>query len=315
MKGARILADEITGQAPTPVGDASEKARETFEPYDGLSLGCPRARLSEGPGPGTREEYMSGRLGQSDFEDLSAWLDGELPLGRAAEVERLVQDDPVWRRTERELRILHEALDGYTAPAPAPGLARRILAGIPTRELTESELEDLSAYMDGQLQGDSAVEVAHSIEADAAWRQTRRDFQDVEGLLDYYTTPPVSAELTGRIMSAVRKHARRRQVLHVVRWLAPATAAAAIVLVGLAVFGGGDWYSRHRAPGVAGGNNVLIEPELDKSTAFKAVPADQRPALQEEIIRNLDFFRDYEVVADLETLKDIEQLDSKDQGV
>jgi anti-sigma factor RsiW len=256
---------------------------------------------------------MSGQLGQSDFENLSAWLDGELPAERAAEVERLVHENPVWRQAGQELRSLHEALDSYAAPAPAPGLARRILAGIPTRELTASELETLSAYMDGELPAGSAAEVARGIEADAAWRQMRRDFQDVESLLDDYTAPPASAELTGRIMSAVRRHARRRQVLRVVSWLAPAAAAAAILLIGLAVFGGGDWLSQPQAHPIVN-KPVNIERELAGSTAFKAVPVDQRPALQEEIIRHLNFFRDYEVVADLETLEAIEQLDSEDQG-
>ena len=256
---------------------------------------------------------MSGELRQSDFEDLSAWLDGELPPGRAAEVQRMVHEDPLWRRAERELRGLHEALDSYAAPAPAPGLAGRILAGIPTRELTDSELESLSAYMDGELPAQAAAEVARGIELDAAWRQTRRDLQEIESLLDQYTAPPASAELTGRIMSAVRTKARRRQVLHAVRWLAPA-AAAAIVLVGLAVFGGGDWFGRRQAPTVAR-TPVNIERELAGSTAFKAVPADQRPALQEEIIRHLSFFQDYDVVADMDTLDAIGQLDGKDRGI
>ena len=256
---------------------------------------------------------MSGQLGQSDFENLSAWLDGELPAERAAEVERLVRENPVWRQAEQELCSLHEALDSYAAPAPAPGLAGRILAGIPTRELTASELENLSAYMDGELPAGSAAEVARGIEADAAWRQMRRDFQDVESLLDDYTAPPASAELTGRIMSAVRRHARRRQVLRVVSWLAPAAAAAAILLIGLAVFGGGHWFGQPQTYPIVT-NTKNIEPELAGSTAFKAVPADQRPALQEEIIRHLNFFRDYEVVADLETLEAIEQLDGEDQG-
>ena len=257
---------------------------------------------------------MSGQLGQPDFENLSAWLDGELPAERAAEVERLVRENPVWRQAEQELCSLHEALDSYAAPAPAPGLARRILAGIPTRELTASEVENLSAYMDGELPAGPAAEVARGIEADAAWRQMRRDFQDVDSLLDDYTAPPASAELTGRIMSAVRKQARRRHILRVVRWLAPAAAAAAILLIGLAVFGGGHWFSQPQAHPIVN-KPVNIERELAGSTAFKAVPADQRPALQEEIIRHLNFFRDYEVVADLETLEAIEQLDSQDRGI
>lgn len=97
-------------------------------------------------------------------------------------------------------------------------------------------------------------------------------------------------------------------------WLAP-VAAAALVLIGVALMDA--W----RPPADTGGNSgeniakVEISPELQKSAAFKNVPAGERPALQDEIIRHLDFFQDYEVVADLETLREIERLDSEPRGI
>jgi len=261
---------------------------------------------------------MSELLGQSDFENLSAWLDGELLADAAAEVERRVRQDPAWREAADELRDLHEALGHYTVPSPASGLAGRILAGIPTRDLTESEIEELSAYLDGELPAERAAAVDRGFKDDPAWREARLEFEEVDRLLDCYTVPPASAELTGRIKSAVQKHARRRQALRSASWLAPAAAAAAaaIIVVGLAVFSSG-WLARPQTP-IAAGNGqaptVTVEPELVRSTAFEAVPVDQRPALQEEIIRHLNFFRDYEVVADFETLQAIERIDSQGRG-
>jgi len=261
---------------------------------------------------------MNERLGQSDFENLSAWLDGELSADAAAEVQRRIRQDAAWREAADDLRALHEALDGYTVPAPPAGLARRILEGVPARDLTESEIEDLSAYLDGELPAERAAAINHAFQADPAWREARRQFEQVDRLLDCCTAPAVSAELAGRIVSAVQKRARRRRVLRAVGWVVPAAAAAAIVLIGLAVFSSG-WLDRPRTPIAGGGgqgsDTVIVEPELARSTAFEAVPVEQRPALQEEIIRNLSFFSDYEVVADFETLQAIEQLDSRDRGI
>ncbi len=260
---------------------------------------------------------MSELLRQSDWEALSAWLDGELSADAAAEVERHIQQDPIWRQAADDLRGLHEALDSYTVPTQEPGLAQRILAGIPARDLTESEIEDLSAYMDGECPAERAAAIERGFQTDPAWRETRRDFEEVESLLDCYTAPPASTELTGRIMLAVQKQTRRRRALRVASWLAPAAAAAAILLVGLAVFSGG-WLDGPERPIAGGGQEtgtVIVEPELAQSAAFQAVPAEQRPALQEEIIRNLTFFNDYEVVADFETLQAIEQIDSEERGI
>jgi len=73
---------------------------------------------------------MSERLRQSDFEDLSAYLDGELPAERAAVVERLVTEDPAWRRAAGEVKALHQALESWAAPSSPEGLAERIIRGV-----------------------------------------------------------------------------------------------------------------------------------------------------------------------------------------
>jgi len=70
-----------------------------------------------------------GRLAQPDFEDLSAFVDGELPPARAAEVEALVAADPAWRKAHRELTALDAALNAYTVPDPPADLAERIVRG------------------------------------------------------------------------------------------------------------------------------------------------------------------------------------------
>lgn len=76
---------------------------------------------------------MTAGLQQADYDDLSAYLDGELDSERAAEVARLVRDDPVWRTAYTELSALDAAMDAWTVPAPPEGLAEEILANVRRR--------------------------------------------------------------------------------------------------------------------------------------------------------------------------------------
>ena len=78
-------------------------------------------------------------------------------------------------------------------------------------------------------------------------------------------------------------------------WLAPAAAAAAIILVVLAVM------NRPDAAPVAG--------ELVTSPALQAVPQAERADVENMIVENLGFFRDYEVIAQFETLEAIDHLE------
>ena len=89
---------------------------------------------------------MNGKLGQSDTDDLSAWLDGEAPADRAAEVERLIRDDETWRQAHREMLAVDAALDSYTVPAASPDLAERILAGV-HRQAGRSKVLRIAAWL------------------------------------------------------------------------------------------------------------------------------------------------------------------------
>ncbi len=69
---------------------------------------------------------MDEKLTQSEFEDLCAWLDGELDSQRADEIAKLVESDPAWAQACRELRSLNGTLNAWAAPALPDDLARRI---------------------------------------------------------------------------------------------------------------------------------------------------------------------------------------------
>ncbi|MGB2819471.1 MAG: hypothetical protein WBF17_00715, partial [Phycisphaerae bacterium] len=106
---------------------------------------------------------MTERLGHSDYDELSAYLDGELPAARAADVERLIREDHAWRRAHREMTAVSAALDSYTVPAPPGDLADRIVAGVAASELPAGDFDDLSAYVDGELPAARAADVERLI--------------------------------------------------------------------------------------------------------------------------------------------------------
>lgn len=66
-------------------------------------------------------------LTKTQREDLSAWLDGELPAPRADEVANLVASDPAWKQAHAELTRLDGLLDAWQAPAMPVDLPDRIL--------------------------------------------------------------------------------------------------------------------------------------------------------------------------------------------
>jgi len=71
---------------------------------------------------------MAEGLRQVDFEELSAWCDGELDAERAAAVEARVTADPAWRRAHEQLVALNRALDAWTVEPCEKGLDEQIMA-------------------------------------------------------------------------------------------------------------------------------------------------------------------------------------------
>jgi len=73
-------------------------------------------------------------LNDSEFEDLSAFLDGRLDARRAAQVEGRLRRDPRRREILDELRAADRALETMAAPpAPPADLAEKVIAGVRRR--------------------------------------------------------------------------------------------------------------------------------------------------------------------------------------
>ena len=70
---------------------------------------------------------MGEELKQADWEELSAYLDGELSGEQARRVRRRAEADPAWAEAIDHLRTLDVRLDAFSAPAAPPELAERII--------------------------------------------------------------------------------------------------------------------------------------------------------------------------------------------
>ena len=70
------------------------------------------------------------RLSQSDFEDLCAWRDGELPDARAGDVRQHLRAEGLWREALRELEVLDRALGALPEPPVPINLSDRIVHSV-----------------------------------------------------------------------------------------------------------------------------------------------------------------------------------------
>ena len=159
------------------------------------------------------------------------------------------------------------------------------------KPLRQSEVEDLSAHVNGELKPDRAAEVERLIAAGPASRKAHQQMLATDALLDAYTVPEAPADLAERIVRAARRRGRPRSVaMRVVRVALPLAAAAAVVLAVV---------------------TRLNPPVVERTTP---PPETAKREVDRLIKDNLDFFEDYDVVANLETLEAIERLEAKPTG-
>lgn len=165
-------------------------------------------------------------------------------------------------------------------------------------QLGQSEFEDLVAYLDGELDARRAAEVRKLVETGPAWREAHRQMRELDAALDLYAAPPAPSDLAERICRNVRRKSRQPLVIRIVRWAAPLAAAAAILLF---VVLSRPWDG---GQGTGQGGPGLVRP------ADVISPEDV-----ERIARdNLDFFQELDVVANLDTLEEIERLEGESNG-
>jgi anti-sigma factor RsiW len=160
--------------------------------------------------------------------------------------------------------------------------------------LTQLEFEDLSAYLDGELDARRAAEVRARVESDPAWRGVHAQLQAVDAAMDAYAAPPAPADLPERVLAYVNREASQPVVIRLVRWAAPLAAAAAVLVAA------GLLYRHLTASPGAPGNAVRTAP---------APAAENNQAVESLVRDNLDFFKDLDVVANLDTLQEMDRME------
>lgn len=131
-----------------------------------------------------------------------------------------------------------------------------------TAQLSQVDSEALVGWMDGELDADQAAQVAGRVQADPAWRTAHDELRRLDAALDELPVPTLRRGLTADIL----RQARRQQFMgRVIRIVAPAAAAAAVLLAAFLA-----WPQRPGAPvggeivaGRGGVGNELIDRIVD----------------------------------------------------
>ena len=101
------------------------------------------------------------------------------------------------------------------------------------QKLEQTELEELSAYCDGELDADRAARVERLIAAEPPWRQAHRELVDLDALLETWAVRPADDRLAYRAIRRVETASRPRPLI--VRVLAASGSAAAVAAMILAM--------------------------------------------------------------------------------
>lgn len=99
-----------------------------------------------------------------------------------------------------------------------------------TEEQKDIRGEDLSAWLDGELDEQRAAATARKAEADADAARHVEELRSLNRVLSAYTVPAPPADLPDRILARVGREGRRPRVARFARRLVPAAAAAALLV-------------------------------------------------------------------------------------
>ncbi len=165
------------------------------------------------------------------------------------------------------------------------------------------DFEDLSAYLDGELEPARKAGVEKLLQEDSSWQAAHAELKALDGALDAWTAPEMPAHLPGRVVTAVKRSGKQR-VIRFARIAAPIAAVAAAAAIFVAVLLSNN--SSQPRPK----NNIVrntTPPPTNKTTAVN----DKE--LNDIAVENLEFFRDYDVLTNFETLEAIERLEKQSQ--
>ena len=160
--------------------------------------------------------------------------------------------------------------------------------------LEQSDLEALSAWIDGELDAADAERVGRLVETDPAWGAVHRQFAALDEALEAMPAPRPRRGLARQI---VRAATRRRLARRVIRIAAPLAAAAAVVVAVLALT------STERPPGG-------VEGKIARHLADVA-PGDRPLVANLQLFGPLvDTYTNVRDVADAETLAALASLEA-----
>jgi anti-sigma factor RsiW len=167
-----------------------------------------------------------------------------------------------------------------------------------SKQLGQSELEDLSAFIDGELPDERAAEIQSLVDADAAWQAALQDMTAVDAAMDAYDAPAAPPDLAARIAASVRQAAPAHSRL--IYWLAPLAAAAAIVLAVLVY------------------HNVTAQPKGDGPRIVDLTPSpapvDEAKEIEQFASENFDFVKELDVLNNFDTIKAIDKVEEESNG-
>jgi anti-sigma factor RsiW len=149
-------------------------------------------------------------------ELLSAYLDGELSSEEVREVDRLLAEHPQFQQRLAEFRALGRYLQQLPRQSLSHSAAARIAQAIERaaaqpldEEPAEPALDELlSAYLDGELSGAAAQQVADRLASDPVLHQA---YRELSALRDSFRTLP-TYRLDDGFAERVLRHAERHML-------------------------------------------------------------------------------------------------------
>jgi len=167
--------------------------------------------------------------------------------------------------------------------------------------MKQSDLEQLSAWMDGELPSDQADHIAKLVEQDDDWRAAYEQFcavDQVASMLAGTITPP--KDLPERIIRTVY---RRRRIIKVLRIAAP-VAAAACILIALWVGGVFSRQGVRQTTSIVPQKSIVkIEKKID--TILKDINPEDR-----FIVQNLTLFKEYPRIEEYRKIAEVVDADT-----
>ncbi|HUS46678.1 MAG TPA: hypothetical protein VM098_01055 [Phycisphaerae bacterium] len=193
-------------------------------------------------------------------------------------------------------------------------------------ECEQHDLDDLSAWLDGELEDDRARQIERAVAADPGLGEACSELRRLNEMLNTLTTPAASEGLAERIAARARRAGQRpAAVIRTLRWLVPVAAAAAVVIaVGLHRYWRPSQAARPEPSAVGaekpGGTKGAAQgPLAENLNAPQRAPAGvanmgSDKTASARTVANVSLFADFFVLENYDTLEAIEQLESRARG-